>query len=203
MSKQISIITNVNIGENTTTVQKSFACDSATENSPDETAPVAKVGALSTRTSHTAGVFTKTAHGILDTATIAVFWNGGYRVNVDIDSVTDNTITFSGGTGDNLPAESGAVSVSKMLQVDVPFVGDNLAAICIKGSQDIIASIIDDSGSILDADLDANDAYLWSIGSGVNPVAGDTAIAVNFYNKSLVAADVSVIYGVNNTLDQV
>lgn len=203
MSKQISIITNVNIGGNTATVQKSFACDSATENSPNETAPAAKVGALSTRTSHTAGVFTKTTHGIPDTATIAVFWTGGYRVNVDIDSVTTDTITFSGGTGDNLPAEADAVSVSKLLQVDAPFTGDNLAAICIQGSQDIVASVIDVSGSILDADLDANDAYLWSIGSGINPVAGDTAVAVNFYNKSLVAATVSVIYGMNNTLDQV
>ena len=205
MSKLITVVTNVNIGGNVTTISKSFNCDAADENAPNETAPAAKVGALTTRTSDTAGVFTKLTHGVLDTETIAIFWTGGARYDVDIDSVTGDTITFSGGNGDNLPADESAVSVSQMLQLDVPVNGTNLQALCLQADQDFIASVVDASGdSVLMAERDANDAFLWYDGNGDNPVTGHTDIvAVNFYNKSATAASVKALHGKNNTLSQV
>ena len=205
MSKQISVITNVNFGGNTAIIQKSFNCDAADENNPNETAPAAKVGVLSTRTSATAGVFTKTTHGILDTATVALFWTGGKRYNVNVDSVTSDTITFSGGSGDNLPTEAAAISIAQMIQLDTPFNGSNLQAICLIADQNFIVSVVDSTGAdLLIAERAANDAYLWTDGSGDNPLTGHADVAaVNFYNKSATAAVVKAIYAKNNTLNQV
>lgn len=70
-------------------------------------------GVLTTRTSDSAGVITTLyAHGITGTPSIDIFWDGGFRTGT-VSSVTTYGITFSGGSGDNLPLASTTVAVKK------------------------------------------------------------------------------------------
>ena len=70
-------------------------------------------GVLTTYTTSTSGVITKLyAHGITGTPSIDIFWDGGYRTGT-VSSVGTYTLTFSGGSGDNLPAANTALAVKK------------------------------------------------------------------------------------------
>src|SRR4051812_13463763 len=65
----------------------------------------AKTGTLTTRTSNTVGTLTMTAgHGITTAALQDIYWDGGSRRNVTVGTVATNSVPFSGGIGDNLPA---------------------------------------------------------------------------------------------------
>lgn len=78
---------------------------------------------LSTRTNDTQGVITKSGHKICTNTTMDFTWTGGARYNVVVDSRDATTVTFSGGTGDNLPAETTTGLTMKQRTVsDHPFV---------------------------------------------------------------------------------
>jgi len=205
MSKANTVTININAGGNTAVASSSFNSDFAAENSPDEVAAFALTGSLTTRTSATAGIVTSASHTITGLV-ICVFWTGGYRVDVDVDSSDTNTITFSGGSGDDLPDEDTAVYVSERLQVDTLLNGANLSLLCLKADQSFLVSVLDSSDvSQLDTERNAGDAYLWYSGAGDNPLVAITDIAkINFYNRSLTTdANVSAIYAYDNTLDQI
>lgn len=206
MSKSNTVTINVNAGGNTVLVSRSFHSDFAAENSPDEVAAYAKTGSLTTRTLDTTGIITSTAHGIDALSVISIFWDGGYRVDVDADSVDANTISFSGGAGDNLPIEDTVCYVSVRLQVDTLFDGANLSLLCLSADQSFLVSVLNSvDTSVINAERNSGDAYLWYSESGDNPLSAVSEVAaVNFYNRSLTTdANVSAIYSYDNTLDQV
>lgn len=201
----VSITTNVNFGGSTGTFSRSLTVDAVGNNVPNEVAPVAIAGTLSTRTTAASGVFTSTLHGIAQGEVVSIFWGSSYRCDVDVDLSDDNTITFSGGSGDDLPTEGDSISVSVRLQIDTPLAGTNLEALCVGGSQDIIFSVLNDAeASVLNQSVDSGDAYLWNTGSGNNPLSGNTIEVINFYNRSAsTTSTVFARYAVDNTLDQV
>ena len=73
----------------------------------DMTTTYKQGGPLSTRTGDEEGTITMNSaeHGIEEGDLIDVYWDGGRRSGVTVDTVSDEDVTFSGGTGDDLPAE--------------------------------------------------------------------------------------------------
>lgn len=205
----VNVNTTLSIGGIGTTSTKTFTVDQVINNAPNETVPAYKVATLSTRTSDTAGVVTSSAHGIPDTATISLYWTisgvNYYRYDVDIDSVLTDTITFSGGSGDVLPAQSTVINVSQGLQIDFMLNGTNLKALAVGGTQRTISSFIDDAGASQHVvEMTANEKFQWYTGNGyTNPITGHNIEAINIYNISTTACTYSATAGIDNTLDQV
>ena len=94
----------------------SMAPNSATiggnEQVPPTSIAAAKTGTLSTRTNDTSGTLTMTTgHGFTTgQKDISIFWSGGSRRNVLVGTVATNSVPFSGGTGDNLPLATTAIT---------------------------------------------------------------------------------------------
>lgn len=93
--------------------------------------PPGKSGSLTTRTGDGAGVITLAAgHGIAALAVVDIYWTGGARYGVTIDSlggVGDIELTFDDtptASGDALPGKDTAVVVSPRVTVNVPIDGD-------------------------------------------------------------------------------
>ena len=93
--------------------------------------PPGKAGSLTTRTDDGAGVITLAAgHGIAALAVVDIYWTGGARYGVTIDSLGgagDIELTFDDtptASGDALPAKDTAVVVSPRVTVNVPIDGD-------------------------------------------------------------------------------
>ena len=76
----------------------------------------AKAGTLTTRTNDTQGrvTFPSANHGITTGARIDIYWQGGHRRGVTVGTVESGATwaPFSGGTGDNLPSTSTALTVA-------------------------------------------------------------------------------------------
>ena len=89
----------------------------------------AQTGTLSTRTDNDTGVATlSTGHGIQNADVVDVYWDGGVRYGMTA-TVSTNDVSLDGGAGDNLPAQSTAVTVVKQTAVEVNFDGDTLKII--------------------------------------------------------------------------
>ena len=89
----------------------------------------AQTGTLSTRTDNDTGVATlSTGHGIQNADVVDVYWDGGVRYGMTA-TVSTNDVSLDGGAGDNLPAQSTAVTVVKQTAVEVNFDGDTLEII--------------------------------------------------------------------------
>jgi len=181
---------------------ESITTDSAIDHRPDEPVPAAQAGSLTTRTTDTTGVVTISGHGIADTETIAIFWSGGSRYNVDIDSVTTDTITFSGGDGDNLPVQDTAVTVGVGIELDIAFNTANMEVFGVQCTTASVASRMAVSFlTSADSDLYTLDgtSINWTTGSGyTNPVSTGLVAKVNAYNAVATAGVVKIMVGYNN-----
>ena len=70
-------------------------------------------GTLTVRTDNTSGQITLNAgHGIVTGQLFDLFWSGGARSGCIAGAVSGNNVPFSGGTGDNLPAQDTAVDTT-------------------------------------------------------------------------------------------
>lgn len=75
-------------------------------------------GTLTTRTDANTGVCTlpaqrSLAHGITDSHTVTVWWDGGRRTAMTVSSVDGTAVTVDGGSGDDFPVLSTAVELGK------------------------------------------------------------------------------------------
>ncbi len=74
---------------------------------------VPQSSSLTTRSSATSGVLTTTyAHGLTSSDAIELFWDGGYRT-ATVSSTGTLTVSFSSGSGDNLPDAYSVIAVKK------------------------------------------------------------------------------------------
>lgn len=74
-------------------------------------------GTLTTRTSDTAGVATlQVGHGLNVGNSVDVVWASGRRFSASVSGVSGADVTFSGGSGPNLPAQGTAVSLGASSQ---------------------------------------------------------------------------------------
>jgi hypothetical protein len=95
-----------------------------------EVLPAAKTGTLSTRTDDTDGELTMTAgHGITTGSIIDLYWDGGVRYGVVVGTVATNAVPFSGGSGDNLPIATTAITATVRTTGNVLIDGDNVKLI--------------------------------------------------------------------------
>lgn len=166
--------------------------NAAVETSPS--VPAAKTGQLTTRTSTTVGTLTMDpGHGFTTAAIISLFWTGGSRRDVVVGTVSTNSVPFSGGSGDDLPAN--LTTITAMVPTSVVFVlaGDNCTGILafivpVTGDGDAYVELESSAPAVLKAYKvnPANPSGSWD-GTGTNPLAGLTAATVRFSHSALAA----------------
>lgn len=146
--------------------------------------PAAKTGTLTTRTDNDTGTLTMSAsHGIQTGDVIDLYWATGARYNVTVGTVSVNSVPIDGGTGDNLPSTSTAVTAQvKQVQSLGSVTMNNVVAIlveCPKRSTVTFRS----SGATVELNIpftgDTGGGYIWTSSDiGSNPMSGDTIVDV-------------------------
>lgn len=167
-------------------INKSIIRTADHPNTYEVSLPAAEAGTLSTRTSDTVGTITMSSggHTIQTADTIDIFWSGGVRYGVTVGTVSGTSVPFSLGAGDNLPAQSTAVTVDEQVTVNTQIDGDAIAIIgIVMENPDSAATSnghIDmrDAGgaTIEEIDLTANVPQIWDITGGAANVFTGNAI---------------------------
>lgn len=161
----------------------------------DPSLPAAKAGALSTRTSDTAGTLTLGAgHGITDGQVVNIFWtdvNGESHCayGATVGTVAGNDVPFTGAAGDVLPAEGCAITVSVVVLIDTDVDGDLLKMIAAGSTLLTHMTFKREAGTvILPVLLLANEGWKWVKGQGIaNPLTGDPVGKIAVSNGSVAA----------------
>lgn len=158
------------------------------------TLPVGSAGTLSTRIDDNTGILTVgSGHGITDADTVDVYWSGGRRYGVDVTATTATTISIDLGAGDNLPAQSTPIVVTKQVQINIAIDGDELEILGLQlfyaseSSTAVGHATFKDSGAavIKEHDLNANVAVVYDItGGATNVFTGNPITAVYASNGS-------------------
>jgi hypothetical protein len=144
----------------------------------------AQAGTLSTRTDNDTGTITMTSggHTITTGAVVDIYWSGGVQYSVTVGTVSGTSVPFDAGVGDNLPAETTAVTIVVQKNVNLYIDGDNtkLISICLETTTDTLRTagllIAYDAANdtIATIDLVANVPQVWDIeGGSANPFTGD------------------------------
>jgi hypothetical protein len=180
----------------------------------------AQTGTLSTRTDNDTGVATlTTGHGIVTSGDkVDVYWSGGVRYGMTA-TVATNDVTIDGGGGDNLPAQSTAVTVVTQVEINpLNLDGDNAQVVGViyrntgagAGMDTGAKAHIDfqDSGSASINELDlVHETAAGGLDEIVNISAGDTntytgnPITKGFASHdSTSAGTLYVLAGIDSTL---
>jgi hypothetical protein len=170
----------------------------ANQSVPSVVAPAAKAGTLTTRTSDTAGVATSTAHGLAGTETLGLFWAGGYRYGVAIDSHDADTVTFSGGAGSNLPVADTVIRIAVAQSITgLSIVGSSLLGLFLysSGSSDYGLGVLKESGGTVRLASTVTDtaAYIWPQSAGASVPFSQTVTILDFYNGAIGASTMSAM----------
>jgi hypothetical protein len=179
-------------------MNSSFSRTATGQISHEVTLNAAKTGTLTTRTDNTSGVATLEAgHGISGGNVVDLYWTGGRRYNVNVTSVATNDVTFSGGTGDNLPTQGSALTMTKQQTIDTDFVGNllvTIGALCVARAH---LSFYESATLRLSVDLTANELWFWVNGStAANPLAAAnvTHIVASQAGTTAAALKVGALY---------
>ncbi len=166
--------------------------------------PKASVGTLSTRTDDDTGVATvPTGHGVIAADLITLFFAGGHRRDVVVDSVTGTTITFgtvTPGAGDNLPAQDDPITVCKQVDVNVDFVGNDVIAIMATCGARAVIGFMASGTRQKNVELKAGNGRQWHWisadgGGATNPLSAVTVDQVRVAHEA--ASQQTVRLGVN------
>lgn len=196
MSYTAVIAKNISIDGTTVLTQDTITSDNKVGSSP-ASVPIAKEGALTTRTSDTVGTLTMDAsHGITTGVLIDIFWSGGSRYGVTVGTVATNEVPITSGTGDALPADETDITAMLSLANQENFVLDGDDAVCIVLKSNVpsyVRFIASDGTTVhLTVELEADDStttkyvYLWD-GTGTNPLAGVDVSFIGFTHGSTTA----------------
>jgi hypothetical protein len=178
----VSVTITKSFRVDSTTIAESRALSARATERRSEPLPAAKTGQLTTRTDNTTGTLTMAAgHGIVTANRVALFWtlNGvsGIRRNVLVGTVATNSVPFSGGLGDNLPANMTNVTVMVETVLEMRFDGDDVQALFVGCPGPVSVWFSDDANTEQGAVKlpYAGQAYEWNVQNGVtNPLAGVT-----------------------------
>lgn len=157
--------------------------------------PAGKAGTLTTRTDDDTGVATLGAgHGITDTDTVDVFWSGGSRYGVDVTSVDGNAVSINVGSGDNLPAATTALVVTKQVTIDVDFDGDKVEMIVVSNSKRVHLDFQEGDGTSIKArDIPAGEGWSWVASQGItNPLTGNPVGKIQATSGEATAATLKI-----------
>ena len=171
-----------------------------------ESLAAAKTGTLTTRTDNTDGELTMAAsHGITTGQRLNIFWTGGARFNVLVGTVATNVVPISGGSGDNLPSATTAITAQVPTTANVLIDGDNvkLIAIELKTADTTLTTAghvtFRDAANdqIAELDLVANTPRIYDIeGGDANPFTGDPITYIQAANGNSSTAATLTIIGV-------
>jgi hypothetical protein len=169
------------------------------------TLPAASAGTLTTRSSATAGVATLAADpGIALSDTINVFWADGCRYGCDVDLVAgddDEVITFSGGTGDDLPDQDTALFAAPRVPIVLGFDGDDLDMLVVAADARAHADFLDADGvSLHQVELTAAEPLAWHTDSWAsNELTGNPVAQILASAGTGAETGLDVIVGWDNT----
>lgn len=152
----------------------------------ERTVGPAKTGQLTTRTDANTGVLTMTnGHGI-PTGRIDVYWSGGSRRGMS-GTVTVNSIAIDGGSGDDLPPNSTAITAMAPIEEPLVIAGDEVLAIEMYSEALGLIVLADDEDAELlfknlgGADASAYRSYVWTPDrNATSPLAGVDVAKVFF-----------------------
>jgi len=179
MTVSVRVGRNVNLDGKTYSQSKQLTAEGSINRRPSRAA--AKIGALTTRTSDTAGELTMNAgHGITTGVKLDIYWSvggvNGVRRNVTVGAVAVNQVPFTLGTGDILPADESPITAMIPVAMELRFDGDDLVAIAVASTVPAVVVLtgdddVEDHAIVLPYD---NMEYDWDKENGtVNPIAGD------------------------------
>jgi hypothetical protein len=172
-------------------------------NNYDISLPAGLAGRLTTRTGDGQGVITMaaTGHGIAGSDLVDVYWTGGARYAVTIDSIGGSgnvELTFDdtpAATGDVLPADETAVIVCERISINTAIDGDNVKMIGLSCTQRAQITFYDATPAIIkqyEFEV-ANAHHSWYSTSGVtNPITGNPIATAKASNGSTTAATLKI-----------
>lgn len=137
----------------------------------------AKAGTLTVRTNNTDGTLTMAAgHGFTTGVKIDLYWSGGSRRNVTVGTVATNSVPISGGSGDNLPIATTAITAMQPTVFPAVATGDNITGLVLYCEAKSTVIYADASHAELYARVQALAIpWDWFSGNGdTNPLAGDS-----------------------------
>lgn len=150
----------------------------------------ATTGTVTARTDNDTGSVTlATGHGITTGGKLDIYWSESgvrkRRINMTVGTVAGDVVPLDGGTGDNFPALTTAVTAMRPQTEAVAVTGDNVVYFGAKSSRWGSVYFLDGSGNLLAQfqlnDSDSGGSYIWYTGSGVtNPLAGLTTVTLAF-----------------------
>lgn len=139
-----------------------------------------------------------TGHGFANSDVVSVSGTFGVNYGGVVSGAGTNTITVSGGTGDTLPV-TGAVVVAEVIEMDVAVNGDNIRLLHVGGDIATQFTLEDAGGIELAKATVASGGFQWDYGNGYdNPIAGDSIIKANIYNRGTTAGTMTVMIGYDN-----
>lgn len=204
MGYAYTVSDSVTVGAATYTAGRSGTTDNKIESSP--TIAAAKTGVLTTRTDANTGTLTMTSgHGIVTSDLVDVYWDGGRRLNMTVGTVSVDSVPIDGGSGDDLPAATTALTVCVQHVENATVVGDDVKLIIIDSPVAASVTLAQAGGTVIAAiELDSVNSngryvYRWDTGSGVtNPVAGATVGKIrSTHGDSTSSRDVMTYIGYN------
>ena len=140
------------------------------------TLPAGKAGTLTTRTDDNTGVATlATGHGIVTSDKVDVFWADGVRYGMTAN-VTGDAVTVDGGDGDVLPTATTPLVVTKEVEINADFDGDDALIVAAMSTKRAHLQFVAADNSILFAIelANANEPWTWISDQGIaNPLTGD------------------------------
>ena len=140
------------------------------------TLPAGKAGTLTTRTDDNTGVATlATGHGIVTSDKVDVFWADGVRYGMTAN-VTGDAVTVDGGDGDALPVATTPLVVTKEVEINADFDGDDALIVAAMSTKRAHLQFVAADNSILFAIelANANEPWTWISDQGIaNPLTGD------------------------------
>ena len=140
-------------------------------------------------------------HGLTTSDLVDLFWEDGARYGCTISTVDSETLTITGGAGDDIPTTAVAdgleVATSAGVNVDLDLDGDLAKLIALSASQRGAVEFRTASTSSLLCKVPGSyKGYVWASTTGVtNPFAGDTLSLVRLSNASVLTAS-EVLIGI-------
>jgi hypothetical protein len=114
-----------------------------------------------------------------------LYWDGGIRYGCDV-VVAGNSVTISGGAGDDLPASGTASTIANQVQINTPIDGDEVAMIAIGATRRAHLDLQDAGGATIKSlELQAGEPFGWdSQAATANPLSGDPIVRTMASNGS-------------------
>lgn len=179
---QTSITTNATVAGISFAQTRSVSSEAAV--AQERTIPAAQSGSLTTRTSVSVGTITMTsgAHTITSAARVDLYWTvagvKGCRRGVLVGTVATTAVPFTGGSGDDLPANLSAVTVALPVSLAVALVGNKLKSLLFGAPEAQTQFVLCSTGNVeeLAKNLPQGAVEYWDAGQlgNANPLTGDT-----------------------------